>query len=1337
MRFNKTGLATLATNPAIKFEKEGLLIITERQEGFFRRADVNYPRWCKLRGNLLFYLKDHDPQSPPSGLIVLENCRPLIRNEEREFDGFAFILEFEGSQPQRISTRTAKERLEWVKSIQLASYGYLDRQIKYLQDQIAIKMGNRIESGLPAAGTFTSASDALLWNTTADGEGASALTVPTTKSSTTIKVEEDLSEIPICESALSCDSLPCGDHGRLPNTRVVCSLLSLGNTMLWRDFARTEVVERSANPQFLCTMRFKRSDGFSADTLLRFTVYDVRERLSHTAVPLAYAEVALGVIQDATRFRIPLRALDGDGGFITIASWAPETDRQSPPRSTTQVFEEHTKGHRRSQSLPPKLGVKLFVPFQGLLQVVFANPLTHTYRLHSGMGGDISVHEALLESKYSFTIPQQLLSIWILREKELLQEISGMGELGGEWRRRQMDLLDKHLKLLKDYSQAKQNLQQITKEGGPYFKRSSVKTDESLEFIPVNLHLQRMWAQNDTLNKSGVLDIITVGAFTRHAAKGRTGGLIKLLQETKDSPSKFEQGNACKVQAANDAVQAIKQLRKEIVEIMSQLLSLAKGKNPKGMMPLCNEMITKTKTLLNIWEPSLVEDAFAFVEQHRIIEEPDNVLMPMSPFRKITQQLCALDLKSPELEDFATPVVAPPDLWPRTKTPTGFAGCVGRPLMRSNSLCLRPSPSTMDINAIHALHRTVKTYNEQLRNRAAVNTAAAGAENDAVAEATFQSLPVHLNDPTSDIAFTEGHFSKTDGNDVSMLQLIDLDDIDMAQLNNESHIPTSCQVPSNFNTRYTTHIDSELDVDYNATVLQHGSFLDTKIMSSSPSANYYRPTEEPEPLDLTQLNIEASVMCLVSKIKFLCGRCGSPAIRLRHPKTNMKRTGFKHSPAPPDLVANQNKLAESEDSDMVTAAEQTVSNGNGLNLDLTQNVEALEQCKEQEHTSVTDLEGNAPPKKGNKFTDGLDLSLTTDWASELRPSMRKLRHAMDGLLKTARLMHSVQRLQQDMKRNSINLEIMYRRDVCFSQALTALIAALMAKLWGTEITENFIKILRDLGPLAYFEGLLSLYGNETDMWGDMCIAIEDLSAVNFTLTRSNTQCDAHTPIPLPRVTGSRQSLNVLLPVPEHVYAVMPTQEAVTFKLTPVFFNIGINEKATLAETLGQTREQHRSNWDNFVRLKQYYSRYRKLQLVTPDTPSKHEPHPPATQALTNILNFMEDQLRSNVSKNVKILHLAEDACRLMSGLRFTSCKSAKDRTGMSVTLEQCRVLVQEFHLPAKSVPYVLSTMRSDGTRMDNVFKNIDKRKYAFNLPQVVSLPAMYRPPAGSYGKAET
>lgn len=78
-----------------------------------------------------------------------------------------------------------------------------------------------------------------------------------------------------------------------------------------------------------------------------------------------------------------------------------------------------------------------------------------------------------------------------------------------------------------DYSQAKQNIQQLMRDG-IFYKRSATKTDESLEFLPVNLHVQRMWAQNDALQRRGVLDIITVGAFTRHDVKGRKcGGLIK------------------------------------------------------------------------------------------------------------------------------------------------------------------------------------------------------------------------------------------------------------------------------------------------------------------------------------------------------------------------------------------------------------------------------------------------------------------------------------------------------------------------------------------------------------------------------------------------------------------------------------------------------------------------------------------------------------------------------------------------------------------------------------------------------------------------------------------
>lgn len=398
------------------------------------------------------------------------------------------------------------------------------------------------------------------------------------------------------------------------------------------------------------------------------------------------------------------------------------------------------------------------------------------------------------------------------------------------------------------------------------------------------------------------------------------------------------------MQAANDAVQATKQLRKEIVELMSQLLQLASVRCARDMMPLCNKMVAKTKTLLNIWEPSIVEEAVTFIERHRIIEEPDNVLMePMSPFRKITQQLSALELKSPELEDFATPVVAPPDLWPRG----------GQPLMRSNSW--HPSntspSSSLDINAIDTLQHAVKSYNAHLRSlEPSMQPDSVSTEND-VDDSTYQSLP-----PT-------------------WLGIMPMPTLPRA---------TNRQPPA--------------------------GFLDTKLMSSSPSANYYRPTEEPEPLDLTQLNIEASVMCLVSKLKFFCGRCDSPAIRLRHPKAPIKREGFTVVPQQqaPDVIA--------------APKEQAILNPQPqLQLELAT-------------TTAT-----VPVKKGNKFTDGLDLSLTTDWVAELRPSMRKLRHAMDRLLKTARLMHSVQRLQQDVCCNRLQASIMYRRDVCFSQAVSCVI----------------------------------------------------------------------------------------------------------------------------------------------------------------------------------------------------------------------------------------------------------------------------------------------------------
>lgn len=68
---------------------------------------------------------------------------------------------------------------------------------------------------------------------------------------------------------------------------------------------------------------------------------------------------------------------------------------------------------------------------------------------------------------------------------------------------------------------------------GNYFKQSSRKNDRTLEFAPLNLHLQRMWVHNDTLNKSGFYDFISVGAFTAHSHKSKNGGLIRYIHRYK------------------------------------------------------------------------------------------------------------------------------------------------------------------------------------------------------------------------------------------------------------------------------------------------------------------------------------------------------------------------------------------------------------------------------------------------------------------------------------------------------------------------------------------------------------------------------------------------------------------------------------------------------------------------------------------------------------------------------------------------------------------------------------------------------------------------------------
>lgn len=107
-------------------------------------------------------------------------------------------------------------------------------------------------------------------------------------------------------------------------------------------------------------------------------------------------------------------------------------------------------------------------------------------------------------------------------------------------------------------------------------------------------------------------------------------------------------------------------------------MRLAKEKQTNGMLPICEDMISKTRILLSLWDPGLVEEALNFVEEYKLVTNDDSGVTDdihsensyksgviLSPFKRITQQITSFNLKSPDLDDFATPCtpINVDDIW--------------------------------------------------------------------------------------------------------------------------------------------------------------------------------------------------------------------------------------------------------------------------------------------------------------------------------------------------------------------------------------------------------------------------------------------------------------------------------------------------------------------------------------------------------------------------------------------------------------------------------------------------------------------------------------------------
>ncbi|KAK9721643.1 hypothetical protein K7432_003237 [Basidiobolus ranarum] len=350
------------------------------------------------------------------------------------------------------------------------------------------------------------------------------------------------------------------------------------------------------------------------------------------------------------------------------------------------------------------------------------------------------------------------------------------------------------------------------------------------------------------------------------------------------------------------------------------------------------------------------------------------------------------------------------------------------------------------------------------------------------------------------------------------------------------------------------------------------------------------------------------------------------------------------------------------------------------------------------------------------------------------------------------------------KQHTQNIVGRKRDDISLSQAITAIATGFVCMIDECLETLNpfksdkhqylwslFWERLEKVGFLCQFESLLSPSGYEHGMLLDTYKALHEVEQsvkIGFHAIHDDFKIDQALDI-----FGYHGSIVISVGIPEIYFAkINPSlQNGNHISVIPIIFTQGINEQQAYANMMGDLKLQDKINAESYEQYLLYLAKY-KHWWQTKSTPDSYTDYwAQVDQITTNIKteidsvnhSFLMKAWRIKTTASPVILQLASELTLLVGSypqpdtyakssqehnvsnsrdlephaaayfmlprccMRYTMCKSAKDRTSMSVTLEQAKILKNRHHLSEESYDKILKAMREEcGVRIANIERNL-------------------------------